>query len=319
MRKLKYIFFRTLDIFLAPFVYLASLLMRFVRKGLMRMPISKKIFLHTGVFPLRNHYYEPLFDYRILKKDLRADRNLPGIDWNVNEQLSLVSKFNFQEELLEFDMNKEAEDTFFYNNGFFMSGDAEFYYNIIRHKKPKRIIEIGSGNSTLMAINAIKQNTIDDLDYYCELTCIEPYEMPWLEKLGIKVIRNKVENIEITAFKNLVAGDILFIDSSHVIRPQGDVLYEFLEILPQLNKGVIVHIHDIFSPKDYLNEFIQDHMFMWNEQYLLEAFLSHNKDFKIIGALNYLTHHHRNALAAACPVFAEQKEREPGSFWMERV
>ena len=83
--------------------------------------------------------------------------------------------------------------------------------------------------------------------------------------------------------------DILFIDSSHIIRPQGDVLFEYLEILPILNPGVVVHIHDIFSPKDYLdNWIINDHLF-WNEQYLLEAFLSFNNNSPFIdGLLNAL-------------------------------
>ena len=93
-----------------------------------------------------------------------------------------------------------------------------------------------------------------------------------LEKIGVTVIRQKVEGLGKAVFAELEKGDILFIDSSHIIRPQGDVLFEYLESLPSLNRGVIVHIHDIFSPKDYLKEWVTNEVRFWNEQYLLEAF-----------------------------------------------
>jgi hypothetical protein len=86
-------------------------------------------------------------------------------------------------------------------------------------------------------------------------------------------------------------------------------------LLPILKPGVLVHIHDIFTPKDYLDDWIFSHR-LWNEQYLLEAFLSFNSDFRIIGALNYLAHNYRKELKAKCPIFAKQQNREPGAFWM---
>lgn len=192
---------------------------------------------------------------------------------------------------------------------------------MVRHFKPKRIIEVGSGHSTLMTENAIHQNRKDDSNYNCEHICIEPFENDWLEQLDIKVVREMVETTDLSIYKSLNAGDILFIDSTHMIRPQGDVLFEYLEILPTLNPGVVVHIHDIFTPKDYLDEWIDEPRF-WNEQYLLEAFLSNNQDFKMIGAANFLMHNYYNEFAETCPVLKEQKqqgiEREPGSFWMVR-
>src|SRR4029078_2458503 len=99
--------------------------------------------------------------------------------------------------------------------------------------------------------------------------------------------------------------DILFIDSSHIIRPQGDVLFEYLELIPSLKAGVIVHVHDIFSPKDYLKEWVIDEVHFWNEQYLLEAFLTCNSDWKVIGALNYLHHNHYQHLQATCPFLTQ--------------
>lgn len=146
-----------------------------------------------------------------------------------------------------------------------------------------------------------KKNEETNPDYRCKHVCIEPFEMPWLEKVGVLVIRKKVEDIEVPFFSELEENDILFIDSSHVIRPEGDVLYEYLELLPTLNKGVIVHIHDIFSPKNYMAEWLIKEVRFWNEQYLLEALLTHNKAWKIIGSLNYLHHNYYDKVKSVCP------------------
>jgi hypothetical protein len=184
---------------------------------------------------------------------------------------------------------------------------------------PRRLIEIGSGQSTLLARHAIEANRRDNPESTCEHICIEPYEAEWLEELNVKVIREPVELVDKELFRSLTADDILFIDSSHMIRPQGDVLFEYLEILPILNPGVLIHIHDIFSPKDYPEYWISQKARFWNEQYLLEAFLSFNDRFKVIGAVNFLKHHYPDELASCCPILAEQMaSREPGSFWIRR-
>jgi hypothetical protein len=115
---------------------------------------------------------------------LRDDRRLPGIDFNDREQLDLLDKFNFNMELLEFPVDKRNETAgaeFFYNSGMYCSGDAQYLYNMIRLFKPSRIIEIGSGQSTLMALNAIDKNKAADKNYHCEHICTEPFEEPWLE------------------------------------------------------------------------------------------------------------------------------------------
>ncbi|HVW97747.1 MAG TPA: class I SAM-dependent methyltransferase [Mucilaginibacter sp.] len=298
-----------------PFTFLAALWFKLIRKvGIGYM--DEKIFMSVGVLPIIDHYYEPLIDPRKhLVKSLREDRNLPGIDLNAKEQLELLAKFNYNHELVKFPVEKAAEGKYYYNNGFYEAADAEYYYSMIRFFKPKQIIEIGSGYSTLMAQNAFAQNKADDISYNCKYYSIEPYEQPWLEKLDVGVIRKRVETIDTAFFEQLEANDILFIDSTHMIRPQGDVLFEYLEILPVLKPGVIIQIHDIHLPKDYLSDWIYEHRF-WNEQYLLEAFLTYNSKFKIIGALNYLTHHHYDEFAAKNPVFRTQPGREPGAFWM---
>ena len=118
-------------------------------------------------------------------------------------------------------------------------------------------------------------------------------------------------------FSQLEENDILFIDSSHVIRPQGDVVFEYLQILPSLNKGVIVHVHDIFSPKNYPEFWLEGMVRLFNEQYLLEAFLSHNSSWEILAALNYLHHNHYEKLKSVARFLTP--DREPGSFYIQKI
>ena len=303
---------------LTPFVFTSAWLLKKIRRiGISKLPCCKKTLLKIGIFPIRNHYYEPQFDYRKTKQSFSQDRFLPGIEWNSSEQLKILDSFTFSQELKDIPKEKPGSLDFYYNNGSFESGDADYWYQIIRTVKPKRIIEVGSGNSTLLAIKAIRKNQQQDPDYCCEHVCIEPYEMPWLEKKGVSVIRQKVEAVDLEFFSELDENDILFIDSSHIIRPQGDVLYEYLELLPSLKKGVIVHIHDIFSPKNYKKQWLEEDVLFWNEQYLLEAFLTHNNCWEIIGALNYLHHNFYEKLNSIAPFL--NPNREPGSFYIKKI
>ncbi|MFC7673173.1 class I SAM-dependent methyltransferase [Mycolicibacterium sp. GCM10028919] len=319
-------FAAALDLLAVPFAFLASILALAIRRaGINRMPYTSRVFRRIGVYPIRDHYYEPLFNTAHLTRSLDQDRDLPGIDWNIAEQLKLLEKFEFNRELVVLPLEHGSAERgsnrkFFYNNGMFESGDAEYFYNVIRHLKPRRLIEIGSGQSTLLAKQAIAENVRQDPNSGCEHICIEPYEAGWLEQTGVKVIRERVEAVPKELFRTLSRGDILFIDSSHMIRPQGDVLFEYLEILPILQPGVFVHIHDIFSPRDYPEKWISQDVRFWNEQYLLEAFLNFNASFEIVGALNFLKHHYPKDLASCCPILSEQMDsREPGSFWIRRT
>jgi len=99
---------------------------------------------------------------------------------------------------------------------------------------------------------------------------------------------------------------------------KGDVLLEYLEILPELKPGVLVHIHDIFTPRDYPEKWLIDEVKLWNEQYVLEAFLSLNNAYRVIGALNFLRNHFFGELAISCPMLRQESERNPGSFWIIR-
>jgi hypothetical protein len=310
-----------LDFILVPFTYASSIWLRVIRShGVERLRFSKWVFSQVGVFPIVDHYYEPLFQRSQLHKSLRVDRLLPGIDMNVEEQLETLKRFHYNDELLALPRLKRADTEFGYDFGPFRSGDAEYLYNMIRWSKPGRIVEVGSGESTLLTRQALNQNRRDDPSYICNHICIEPFEHQWLERIGVTVVRREVQKTDRHIFASLDAGDILFIDSSHVLRPQGNVVTEYLEILPTLKPGVVVHIHDTFTPKDYLDAWVLDEVKLWNEQYVVEAFLSFNKEFRIIGALNYLKHNHPAELRAKCPVLDQEFEgREPGSLWIRRV
>lgn len=307
------------DLVLAPFVLLAAALMKLVRRvGVYRMHISHAILRKVGVFPIRDHYYEPMFHPRHLTRPLDAERKLPAIDFNEREQVDLLGKFHYAAELERFP-HAPIGAGFYFGNPNFGPGDAEFLYSAIRHFKPARILEVGSGFSTLVAAAAVAANRAERPGYRCAIRCIEPYEMDWLEGIeGVEVLRSRIEDAPDAIVADLERNDILFIDSSHVIRPQGDVVREYLELLPLLRPGVLVHIHDIFSPRDYPRQWVVEEVRLWNEQYLFEAFMSGNRDFRIIGALNYLAHRQPQALAASFPAFRAAPDCEPRSMWLAR-
>ena len=297
-----------------------ALMLLFRRFGPARLPISSSILKKIGVWPIRDHYYEPLFNDKRLSKSLRLPRDLPGIDLSEDEQLRFLKTLTYGNEFVNFvESEKESGkiDCFNLDNDSFGPGDSDFLYQFIRSVKPSKIIEIGSGNSTKIAQHALVTNERVD-DKLSRHICLEPYEQPWLERFpGIELIREKVEDFDFSWESELDAGDILFIDSSHMIRPQGDVLFEYLNILPRLKSGVFIHVHDIFTPRDYWDSWVKDDVLFWNEQYLLEALISNSTRYQVVASLNYLKHAHYNALSAACPFLTETKE--PGSFYLRVI
>jgi hypothetical protein len=305
------------DFVLAGFVIPAAVLLKLVRRlGLSRLALTRAVLLRIGVLPIRHHYYEPFVVPSELGQALNEERQLPGIDLNVRGQLDFLGTLTFEGELNHLRSPSSEPLEFRFGNQSFESGDAEYLYQVIRRMKPTRLYEIGSGQSTLIARAAIKKNGEENPDSTCRHICVEPYEAPWLERLGVEVVRRRVEDVDKSIFLELERNDILFIDSSHVIRPQGDVLVEYLQILPVLRSGVVVHVHDVFTPRDYLREWVIDSLMLWNEQYLVEAFLTNNSSWDIIGALNFLAHNHYNELKRACPYLTP--DREPGSMYIQR-
>lgn len=311
---LKKAFFSLIDIVLSPFSLLYLFLLRLVRRfGVPNFPLHRRLFRFIGVFPIIDHYYEPKFVYE--KDIVHNEKRLIGIDFNEEVQIAELHSLKYVNELFNLE-DKHAAYGFYFNNTAFDAGDADLYYLLIRNRKPKRIIEIGSGFSTKVALKAIAENKAEG--FTTKLTCIEPYEMSWLnEHPDIELIRQKLEELPASFFEDLNEGDILFIDSSHMIRPGNDVLVEYLVLLPLLKKGVLVHIHDIFSPRDYPSTWLKDEYRFWNEQYLLEAFLVFNAKFGVKFSVNHLKYTHFQDTAK---VLVNLKHHsEPGSFWIERI
>lgn len=282
------------------------------------MRLLKAALDRIGIHPIRHHYESPLVYASDLRAALSEVRDIRGLNMNESGQLALLSRLTYQDELVAIPRKKASLKTFGYDNAYFGAGDAEYFYSMIRHFKPHRILEIGSGESTLLAQLAVTANKHVDERYSCEQICVEPFAHPWLDDIGVTLLRQKIEHADPSIVDVLDHGDILFIDSSHVIRPQGDVLYEYLHLLGRLRSGVLVHVHDIFTPRDYPEQWIIHQRRLYAEQYLLEAFLCFNSAFQIIGALNWLWHSHRDLMGIACPML-RMIGGEPGSFWLVRV
>jgi predicted O-methyltransferase YrrM len=210
---------------------------------------------------------------------------------------------------------------FFLLNGSYMAVDAHVYHALIREHRPKRIVEIGTGYSTIMAAD-IARRMREAGEQPPHITAIDPY--PWdVFKNGMSrvddLVAEKVQDVPMDRFTSLEAGDFLFIDSTHVLRANSDVLYEFLEILPRLKPGVWVHIHDISLPLPYPRVYFDTQTY-WNEQWLLQAFLTFNSRFKVVWAGNYMMLNHRDLMLSAFPEFRDMREKwtssEPTAFWI---
>ncbi len=307
------------DVGVSALLGLAAPLLRKFAEARGNLPRSSATADAAGISVLTQHYYSPAISARDLRHPLDEPRKLPGVVLDAAAQGRFLAGLDFADELRAVPVEPGSPTEYGYRNGFFESGDAEILYSIIRRDKPKRIIEVGSGWSTLMAARATARNRAEDPLYHCDHICIEPYEAPWLESTGVTVLRERVEQVDLTMFDRLESGDILFVDSSHVVRPQGDVLREIAEIYPRLKPGVLVQIHDIFTPRDYPHRWVIDERRIWNEQYILEAFLCGNDHYEIVCALNWLANDHRALLRDACPMLCETLPNQPGSFWMRRT
>ena len=262
------------------------------------------------------HFYQPIPDTQSLPETLwnRAS-NLVGVNMNDSVQLDLLRNHfpKFRNEYEQFPTESTGNSArFHFNNGLFDGTDALVAYCTIRHFQPRVIIEVGSGFSSLLAAEAIAKYNDS------KLICIEPFPQTFLRHgfSGLhSLIEKKVEDVDLEFFAQLNAGDILFIDSSHTVKIGGDVNYLFLEVLPRLKPGVIVHVHDILFPFDYRRDWVMDEFRFWAEQYLLQAFLSFNSEFEVLLSNSYLGYRYMEDLKATFP-------KSPwwggGSFWMRR-
>lgn len=303
------------DLFTAPLTFIYLPVLRTIRKfGTHKFPLNRSVFRKQGIYPIRDHYYDPQYKFSA-QFDTTAKRQL-AIDFRIDKQLEALLQLQYSDELTKLHKQQTPGHRFYLDNGSFEAGDAELYYLLIRNKKPRRIIEIGSGFTTLIALEAIQKNREEG--HSTELIAVEPFEHDWLKALPhVTLMRKKVEELPPSFFDQLEEGDFLFIDSSHIIRPENDVLFEYLHVLPRLKKGVHIHIHDIFTPRHYPREWLVDECRLWNEQYLLEAFLYYNDTFQVLFSLNYLSKDYFNETARTLKNLTPVAN--PGSFWVEKV
>jgi len=275
----------------------------------------------VGVHVSKLHYGEPIPDTRTLPEDLwNRPQATTGIDFNDARQLELLAQFapyRAECDALPDQPTSQAHE-YFADNGNYLGFDAAILHCMIRHFRPRRIIEIGSGYSTLASARAVRANASANPPAPCELVAIEPYPREMLRH-GVPglshLIPKKLQEVPLEFFAALEANDILFIDSSHVLTIGGDVQREYLQIIPSLRPGVIVHVHDIFLPMEYPRRWIMESRWFWNEQYLLQAFLSFNREFEVLWAGAYMTLNYPDKLAA----FSRFERALAQSFWMRRV
>lgn len=234
--------------------------------------------------------------------------NMNAIDMNDNCQLEFYKNISQFFGEFNFPKNNNNITRYYYENGWYGYNCAIYLYSIINYIKPKNIIEIGSGFSTALMLD-INSNMFNNS---INLLSIEPrperLKSLLLKTDNIKLIEKNQEDVPLDIFRSLKENDILFIDSSHVCRPFGDINRQFFEILPNLNKGVIIHIHDIFYP-DYPKNWIYEKRRAYTELYMLRAFLEYNDTFEILLFPTYLINKYKDIVQYSSGSFYLRKKK----------
>lgn len=267
------------------------------------------------------HFYSPIAN----PTDIAARRealfslksNSLGIDFREQAQLDLLRQIADYVETIKYPISDPGDGlTYFYENDQFAVLDAEFLFAALLHFKPKTMIEVGSGYSSLITADVNRRVLGGALNFIC----IEPFPRQFLldgvngiTKLNV----SKVEDLPLDYFDQLESGDILFIDSSHVSKVGSDVNYLFFEVIPRLKSGVIVHVHDIFLPDEYPEKWALEQNRNWNEQYILHAFLQFNYEWRILWAAHLMKTRHMAEVQKVFPRFPQLGGG--GSLWMQRV
>lgn len=264
-----------------------------------------------GVLVLPKHYYVPIADVVELERtrEVWARRSsMAGIDVDIAAQAARLQEIVAPFEP-EFRGNEALHEGI--AKGFgpgFGYVEAQCLHGLLRWLKPKRILEVGSGVSTHCSVRATARNAADGSA--AEITCIEPYPSEYLRQSGnIRLIAKKVQEAPPSTFESLQRGDLLFIDSSHAIKPGGDVLYVYLEALPRLQPGVIVHIHDIYFPYLYQRNLLET-FYQWTETALLQALLTNNSRLKILFSLSMLHYDDPAALQRVFPEYSRANDTD---------
>lgn len=267
------------------------------------------------------HFYSPFPSIDEVKENEESiflvPRELPAVDLNGEEQMQVFDVFKGYYKDLPFKDEKTDGLRYYFNNPNYSYSDAICLYAMIRHVKPKRVIEIGSGYSSCVTLDT------NELFFQGTVACtfIEPYPELLLslitdaDKEAVNIIPTKLQEINLEQFSSLQENDILFIDSTHVTKVNSDVNYIFFEILPSLNSGVYIHFHDIFYPFEYPKEWIYEGR-AWNEDYMLRAFLQYNSSFKIVFFNTFLEHFFAEKFIADMPLCMKNTG---GSIWLRKI
>src|SRR5688500_2181559 len=265
------------------------------------------------------HFYSPLCH----PGELAARRatlwpgasDMPGVDLDIEGQRRLLRDV-FPSLLTEFAYPAVSVDPHAYivDNPQFQGADARGLFALLRHWRPRRAIEVGSGYSTLLMADVNRRL----LGGAMEITAIEPYPRDFLRDLpGLAALR--IEGVQDTpdaVFDALADGDVLFIDSSHVLKTGSDLTHLLTRVLPRLRSGVRVHLHDVFLPDEYPPHWVLDLNRSWNEQYAVHAILANGSRYRVL----YGTQFALTRLAAdAAAVFGDLAGRSyaGGSFWIQ--
>ncbi len=278
-------------------------------------------FQRHGLHVMRATYDSPVPDTRLLEDGRWRDRSaMVGVDLRAEAQLALLrdlaSAWGSEYARFPLKSNEPASEPHLLNGGF-GPVDAELLYALIRQNRPRRVVEIGAGHSTRFIAAALKRNAGNGA--VAEFITIDPSGIDDLQHLDglTRHISDRVERLPLSTFAQLRAGDILFIDSPHVVTVGGAVPYLLLEVVPRVAPGVFIHVHDVFLPNAYPEHWVTRDLRFYTEQYLLHAFLAFNGSFEAILMANYLHTTHPDALAAAIPSYDRTRD-QPGSFWMQR-
>ena len=297
-------------------------------KSMIKRVIGPRLanFRHLFGAPLAyrpGHFYSPICapeaiaDHYRAPEDLRESAELPGIDLNEAGQRQLWADWADYFSAVPFRNEPQPGLRYHYDNRNFGPGDAIVLHCMLRHFRPSRVIEIGSGYSTACTLDTIEHF----LGGSTHVTCIEPYpalleQLLSADDLGrIEVIAKGVQEVEPAVFAELNAGDVLFIDSTHIVKTASDVVYELFDVLPALKPGVLIHFHDIHYPFEYPREWVMERNYSWNETYFLRAFLMHNTDFEIVFFNDFFAHAARGLVNRDAPAMLTNPG---GGLWLRR-
>jgi hypothetical protein len=269
-----------------------------------------KLGIRLGVHILPVHYYSPIpniFELERTREVWARKSELPGVAVNLDEQTSNLKNIcmPYRSEYAGNAAYQEAVSSYFGPGYGYI--EAQALHAFVRHYKPKRIVEVGSGVSTYCMLKAAEMNG-KEIGQSAGIVSIEPYPSERLRGLRqIELMAKPVQTIPLAVFTELGRNDLLFIDSSHAVKPGGDVNYLILEVLPRLRQGVVVHFHDIYLPYDYQRDVCRTFLH-WTETALLHAFLIGNKKAKIVACLSHLHYERKDILREVFPEYDPQTD-----------